>query len=136
MKAYRAQSAMELLFIIAIGLVLLTGILYISQKRVAMGSEQINNERAVIAIEELVDAAELVHSQGSDATTQRYIVIPDNSNEIKFNGSTISLILDSGNVVSRNTGFNVSGSIRDKTGAQYVIVKSLSDGSVNFTSAL
>jgi len=130
-----SQAASELMLILAIGFIIAVAFLVIGQKSIDTSNSELENKKAVIAAEEMIEAAELVHAQGEGSTTERYISVPENVDTIDITGNSINIILDNGNVISRTTFFNISGTINNSGGAQYITAKTLNNGLINLSSS-
>ncbi len=131
----KAQVAVSMTILVALTLTVLLVIFYYGQKSLDLSNAKLDNEKAVIAVEELTGAAELVQAQGEGSTTRKLVSIPDSVREIKITGNTISIILNDGNTITRSTRANLTGKINNTGGSQFITIKSLSNGFVNLSSS-
>ena len=127
MKKKRSQSAVELIIILAIGLVLLIAVFEIFFNANTSFSGQLEAKKAKATVDALADAAEMVHQQGVGSRTRIYTAIPDNVNYVNLTNGLISMNLYTGGNsrdVYRTLSFNVSGSVPKEEGNLFLYVES------------
>lgn len=126
----RGQAAVELIVILAMGLIIMLVILKYSQEVSLSSSGRFESTKAKSLINDLADAAELVYQQGFGSRTKLYVMVPDNVQKTNVSGRTISMRLSAGgkdNDVFRNLDFAVTGSIPKGAGNYWIYVESKGD---------
>jgi uncharacterized protein (UPF0333 family) len=83
----RGQTAFEYLLMFSIVLAILLILTYYAQDITESNKEDIISANAVIAVNKIVEAADIVYTQGSPSQITLSIYIPDNVNSIQFVGN-------------------------------------------------
>jgi hypothetical protein len=131
----RGQTTISMIILITVSMTILLVIIYSSQKAMDSSNSELNNEKAVIAAEELTGAVEQVHAQGDGSTIRKYIAFPDGVSQISITGNVIAVVMSDGNTIARSTTVNMTGDINKTKGQQYITIKSLPNGVVNLSSS-
>lgn len=127
MEKKRSQSAVELIVILAIGLVLLIVVFEVFFDANISFTGRLEAKKARVAVDSVADAAEMVQQQGVGSRARIYVAIPDNVNRINLTGGLIQMSLYAGGNlrdVYRTLSFNVSGSIPTDEGNLFLYVES------------
>ena len=127
MREKRGQSAVELMIILAVGLVVLLGIMGLFFDVETNVSGQVEQRKARNAVDSLADAAEMVYQQGEGSRTRVYVSFPEEVNYINITNNLILMNLYVGGKernVYRSLGFNLSGAFPVTPGNAYLYVES------------
>lgn len=122
-----SQASVELMIIIAIGLIALLAFFSLSQEKLSQTTESIAISQAKAAVDSLARAADEVYSEGVNSTKQVYVTIPEGANltlsEISGHSIKISVRSAGGytDVVARTEG-TVFGSLPDYPGGYWLTV--------------
>src|SRR3989339_594807 len=93
MREKRGQSAVELMIILAVGLVVLLGIMGLFFDVETNVSGQVEQRKARNAVDSLADAAEMVYQQGEGSRTRVYVSFPEEVNYINITNNLILMNL-------------------------------------------
>ncbi|MBI2130318.1 hypothetical protein HYU10_00965 [Candidatus Woesearchaeota archaeon] len=127
MRKKRAQSAVEMMIILAVGLAILIGILNIFFKANDSFSGQLESKKARAAVDAVADAAGMVYQQGVGSKTRVYVTLPENVNHINLTQRLVLINFNSGGNprdVYRSLDFNISGSLPADEGSLWVYLES------------
>lgn len=83
----RGQTAFEYLLMFSIILTILLILTYYAQDITESNEEDINSANAVIAVNKIAEAADIVYTQGNPSQITLSIYIPDNVNSVVFVGN-------------------------------------------------
>ena len=123
----RAQSAVEFTVILAVGLMILIGVLHIFFQANDSFSGQFESAKAKAAADAVADSAEMVYNQGAGSKTKIYMTMPANVNYINITDKIVLINFYSGGKardVYRSLSFNISGSIPTDEGNLWLYFES------------
>jgi len=87
------QTTVEFLVVLSIVLVVFIILFAMGQKSYSSSKEAIKSVQARSTLKDIVNAANLVHSQGENAKTKLYVTMPEDVVEIKLSGNCIFMKL-------------------------------------------
>lgn len=93
------QTTVEFLVVLSTVLVVFIIIFSMGQKSYVSSKEAVKSVQARSTLKDLVNAANLVHSQGENAKTKIYVTMPEDVVEIKLSGNCVFLKLYIGSEV-------------------------------------
>ncbi len=134
----RAQSAVELLVLTAIGIAVLYVVLSGSQQSIISSEASARFSQAQSSVRDLARAADEVYAEGAGAKKQVRITVPDGTNSTAVQNNAISIR------VAMQTGFSdavaqtqetVIGAIPSIPGTYYLWVSATEDGRVSIGTA-
>jgi hypothetical protein len=130
----RAQSSVELMVVLAIGLVALLAFFTLSQQKFLETQASLSLSQAKKTVDSLARAADEVYSEGSNSTKQVYVTIPEGANlsRSSISGRSVNLAIRSiGGYtdVNSRTSETVFGVWPNLTGSFWLTVTSY-EGSV------
>jgi uncharacterized protein (UPF0333 family) len=110
----KAQASIELLVMLAIGMVVITIVIFFSQQQLATSTGTLNVQQAQAAVDSLARAVDSVYASGVGSMEQVQITIPEGTISTSVSDKTIGLRMRtaSGETdVNARTAANVYGSI-------------------------
>ena len=126
----KAQGATELIIILALALAILLTIFAVNTDIMGDVNNRFRYSKARAAVDDMGDAAELVYQQGIGSKTRVYIALPNSVDNVTISGKTIAISFEgTDEVVYRNLGFNVNGSLPRYEGFYWINIESM-DGYV------
>jgi len=90
------QAAFEYLMLFAITLSLLSVLVLYSQQMTARNREDITVANAITAVNKMVEAADIVYTQGKPSQITLSVYIPERVSSIEFNNSVIIMTVNIG----------------------------------------
>jgi hypothetical protein len=131
----KAQSAVEYLVIVGIGLIILTPILYYSNKSFQNYKEDSNILAAKTTVDKIGENVDWVYSQGYPSRVQIRVYIPENVESTSLVDRTVLIKMEStsgAKDVFYETIGDMQGSIPTKSGFYFLSLVAM-DGYVNVT---
>ncbi|MBW2965951.1 hypothetical protein KY342_02490 [Candidatus Woesearchaeota archaeon] len=131
----KSQAAMEMIIILAVGLIILGSVLVVNNKIMTGTSGRIESTKARTAVDTLSDSAELVYQQGVGSRTRVFVALPDEIQSFNASGQTLNMQLYAGGSlkdVYRSLDFNVSGTLPSEEGNYWIYVEA-KQGYVDFS---
>ena len=122
-----SQAAVELIVILAAALVILLSIVIINSTTMTASSSQLEETKARSALDDIVNAAELVYQGGVGGKTRVFVTLPGNIASVNINNKLVEInLLTAGglNNIHRTTDFAVSGSIPITEGNYWIDIES------------
>ena len=83
------QAAVEYLMVLSIVLTILTFLTYYAQDMTETNREEIVSSNAIIAVNKIVEASDIVYVQGDSSQITLSVYIPENVNSIDFSNNMI-----------------------------------------------
>jgi hypothetical protein len=123
------QAAFEYIMMFSIALVILTFLTYYAQDVTDTNREEITVSNAIIAVNKITEASDIVYTQGKPSQITLSVYIPENVEYIHFNNSMIIIRLSSARGVNdifsqTKADFTGSGSfISPESGTKRIIVR-------------
>lgn len=132
------QVAFEYLALFSIVLVILSFLTYYAQDMTEMNREEIASSNAIIAVNKIVDAADIVFTQGSPSQITLSVYIPENVNSVKSSNNVLIMKIRSGSSISDVFAIskaNLNVSISNSSGTKRIKVKCCEGIYVNITES-
>lgn len=120
------QAAFEYLVLFSIALTILSVLTYYAQEMTSNNMEEIAVSNAMIMVNKVAEAADIVYSQGSPSQITFSAYMPDNVKSIEFQNNTIKIEIDSGsgiNDIFASSKAVMRGSITIDSGTKRVRVE-------------
>ena len=118
----RGQVSVEFLVVLSIILVILLIVFNTGSNTIGYVKSSSDNTKLSTFFDALKNAAYSVYHQGVGAKTRAYVVMPDNTANVTIEDRRITVASNTGDVVSRNFYFDISGNLSAK-GSYYVDVE-------------
>ena len=124
----KSQAATEMIMLLAGALIVLLIIFTVNSDIMGSVNTRLRHTKAKLAVNDIGDAAELVYQQGIGSKTRTYITLPRSINSSIVSGRTISISFrTSKDVVYRNLGFDVSGTLPTQDGFYWICLETTQD---------
>jgi hypothetical protein len=94
------QTAFEYLMLFSLVLIILTFLTYYAQNMTERNREEIIMSNAVIAVNKIVEAADIVYTQGKPSAITLSVYIPENVYSIEFSNKMIIMKVKVGSGIS------------------------------------
>jgi hypothetical protein len=128
----KGQTAIEMIVILAVGLIFITSMIMIDQDVMKTFSVRLNSAKAKAVVNELGEAADTVYRQGVGSLTVVFITMPPGVNKVDIIGNRLEINYSTpggDNFVYRTFSFPVMGGVDILDGNYWVKVESM-DGYV------
>lgn len=122
-----AQASIEVMVILVIAISILAVILTVDDRVISGIDGSYNARKANLLLDSLVQAGDLVYSQGNGAKSKIFVNIPVGVHSITLSGRVINLTLNiSGaqTTMYRKTNFQINGTIPTGAGNYWLMIRS------------
>lgn len=123
----KGQASVEFLVVLAMVLTIFTILFSMGQRSYDSSQEAVKSVQARATLKEIVNAADLVHSQGENARTRVYVTMPEDVVEITFSGDCVFMKLYVGGVLQEKHECSdtcLSGEVPTYSGRYWISLQS------------
>jgi uncharacterized protein (UPF0333 family) len=121
----RGQAAFEYLILFAIALLILGIMIWYSQQITERNREDITVANAITAVNKIVEASDIVYTQGKPSQITLSVYIPERVESVQFNNNTIIMKINVGSGISdiiATSKANLQGNISSDSGLKKIKV--------------
>jgi uncharacterized protein (UPF0333 family) len=130
MRTRKGQAAFEYMVIIGIALAILLGLVAFSYNWTVSSRDDLAVSSAENSVAKIVDAADLVYSQGYPAKTRVLVQMPYNIQQVKIQNTTITFVLSTRGAttdVFATSKAPLQGNVTAQPGNYFIQVQSFGD---------
>ena len=134
----RGQTAVEYLMMLSIVLTLLSVLTYYAATITESNREEIMSSNAIIAVNKIAEAADIVYTQGDSSQITLSVYIPEEVNSIVFSNDMIIMRMGNGPYndmfATSKAPFTDDSVISTDSGTKSIVIRSVEIGGVSYVN--